>query len=57
MRIKNSTRAGASRFRAVPPMVWSAFRFTEAKDSSRENTAPSRADTTMVSSMKPCRAR
>ena len=56
MRMKNSTRAGASRFSAVPPMVWSAFRLTEAKESSRENTAPMMAATSMASTMKPCRA-
>lgn len=53
MRMKNSTRAGAIRFSAVPPMVWSAFRLTEAKESSRENTAPRMAATSMASSMKP----
>ena len=34
-------------------MVWSAFRFTEAKDSSRENSAPMAAATSMARNMKP----
>ena len=40
MRMKNSTSAGAIRFSAVPPMVWSARRLMDAKLSSRENSAP-----------------
>ena len=56
MRIRNSTRAGAIRFSAVPPMVWSARRLMDAKLSSRENTAPMAAATSMVSSSSPCRA-
>ena len=56
MRIRNRTSAGAIRFRAVPPMVWSAFRLMEAKLSSRENTAPIRAAISMPSSSRPCRA-
>ena len=42
MRMKKRTRAGANRFSAVPPMVWSARRLMEAKDSSREKMAPIR---------------
>ena len=53
MRIRNSTRAGAIRFRAVPPMVWSARRLMDAKLSSRENTAPMAAATSMVRSSSP----
>ena len=56
IRIRNSTRAGASRFNAVPPMVWSARRFTDAKDSSREKTVPAAAVTSMASSISPWRA-
>ena len=37
--------AVASRFRAVPPMVWSAFRLMEAKASSRLYTIPASAAT------------
>ena len=50
MRTKNSTRAGASIFSAVPPMVWSALRLMAAKANSSEKTAPSRAATSMASS-------
>ena len=57
MRMKNRTRAGASRFSAVPPMVWSARRLTEAKLSSSENTAPITAAASMASNSSPCRAR
>ena len=35
-------------------MVWSAFKFTDAKLSSRENSAPISAATSMASSSKPC---
>ena len=56
MRIRNSTSAGAIRFRAVPPMVWSARRLMEAKLNSRENSAPNSAATSMASSSKPCKA-
>ena len=45
--------AGASRFRAVPPMVWSAFIFTAEKLSSRENSAPAAAVTTRASRRRP----
>ena len=34
--MKNSTSAGAIRFSAVPPMVWSARRLIEAKLRSSE---------------------
>ena len=57
MRMRKSTRAGAMRFRAVPPMVWSARRLMEAKLSSSENTAPITAAASMASSSRPCRAR
>ena len=56
IRMRNSTRAGAIRFSAVPPMVWSARRFTEAKLSSREKMAPNMAATSIASSSKPCKA-
>ena len=55
IRMRNSTRAGAIRFRAVPPMVWSAFRLMEAKLSSRENSAPRAAATSIASSSSPWR--
>ena len=42
-------------FRAVPPTVWSAFRLMEAKDRSRENTAPMAAETSMARISNPCR--
>ena len=56
IRTRNSTSAGAIRFRAVPPMVWSARRLTEAKDSSREKAAPVAAATSMARSSSPCSA-
>ena len=56
IRTRNSTRAGAIRFRAVPPMVWSARRLMEAKLSSRENTAPIAAATSIARSSSPCMA-
>lgn len=33
-------KAGAKRFNAVPPMVWSAFRLMAAKASNREKSIP-----------------
>src|SRR5699024_3975444 len=39
--------AVANIFRAVPPMVWSAFRLMEAKASNSENTMPESAATKM----------
>ncbi len=56
MRMKNSTSAGAIRFSAVPPMVWSARRLMDAKLRSSENSAPNAAATSIVSSSTPCRA-
>lgn len=38
--IKNKTIAGASKFKAVPPIVWSAFKFIDAKASNRANIPP-----------------
>ena len=55
-RMKNSTSAGAIRFRAVPPMVWSAFRLMAAKANSSENSAPNSAATAMASTINPCSA-
>ena len=46
--------AGASMFSAVPPMVWLAFRCTEAKASSMENTAPESAATRMAQNTASC---
>ena len=57
MRMKKSTMAGAMRFRAVPPMVWSARRLTLAKLKSSEKIAPMTAATAMAMSSRPCRAR
>ena len=53
MRMKNSTMAGARRLRAVPPMVWSAFRLTAAKLSSSEKAAPSAAEMSIARSSRP----
>ena len=53
IRIRKSTSAGARRFSAVPPMVWSARRFTEAKLKSSENIAPMTAAASMASSSSP----
>ena len=40
IKIKNKTRAGASKFNAVPPIVWSAFKLMEAKASNKAKIAP-----------------
>ena len=56
MRMKNSTSAGAIRFSAVPPMVWSARRLMDAKLKSSENSAPKAAATSIVRSSTPCSA-
>ena len=53
MRMKNSTSAGAIRFSAVPPMVWSARRLMDAKLKSSENSAPKAAATSIVRSSTP----
>ena len=55
MRMKKRTSAGAKRFSAVPPTVWSARRSTEAKDSSSEKIAPIAAAVSMASSSSPWR--
>ena len=55
MRIRKRTRAGAIRFSAVPPMVWSARKLMEAKESSREKMAPIIAAMTIAISSKPCK--
>ena len=55
IRMKKSTRAGAIRFSAVPPMVWSARRLMEANDRSREKIAPRSAATTIAMISSPCR--
>ena len=50
MRIRKSTSAGAMRFRAVPPMVWSALRLMAANASNNENTALMTAAASMARS-------
>ena len=46
-----TAKAGASIFNAVPPIVWSAFRFIAAKASSKEKTAPAKAEIPIVISI------
>ena len=54
IRIKNNTSAGAIRFRAVPPIVWSAFRLMAAKASNRLKMAQDREAKSMARKQKPC---
>ena len=54
MRTRNSTSAGAIMFSAVPPIVWSARRLMDAKDSSSEKMAPIMPAASIASSSRPC---
>ena len=55
MRTRNSTSAGAIRFSAVPPMVWSARRLMAAKASNSEKIEPISAAANIARNISPCR--